>query len=157
VEGFFAPAQNARIARTQAECGGISCYVGARFENHGNDAKWNTHSLNHEAIGARLLGHHLSHEVWHFGNRCNGLREADNPGFIEHQTVQERSGKLGIPSGCHVGSIGCEDLLAMSGQRFGDAPEPLAALRRSGARKSATGAGRLLAEARDLLVYRARE
>ena len=111
VKALAAAAQNNRIARLDAQNGGVDGHVGARLVNHGNHAQRHAHAAHKNTIGALPLALCGPHGIGQIGNVTAGGAH-----FIHNSGRERKAVKTGFVL---PGGTGCRKVLGIGGQNFG--------------------------------------
>ena len=90
VNGLLAAAQDARVARLEAQGGDVYGHVGAALVDDADDAQGHATPSDDEAVGAGVALDLLPHGVGQRGDRSHAFRDAGDAPGVEQQPVHER-------------------------------------------------------------------
>ena len=82
-----AAAQNAGVARFQAQRSGIHGYIGARFVNNANHAQRHAHFADAQTVGAQAEFVHFAHGVGQRGDLMQALYHGFQAAFADFEAV----------------------------------------------------------------------
>ena len=88
MEAFRATAQDNGIAGFEAKRACIGGYIGAAFIDHADHAQWCAHTLDMEARRPVPLRDDLAHGIGLLGHGAQGIDDALDAAFIQHETVE---------------------------------------------------------------------
>ncbi len=113
-------AQDDRVARLQAQRGGVDGDVGARLVDDGDDAERHAHLAHVEAVGQAVAVDHLADGVGERGDLAHRARDRADARLVQAQAVEQRVADVGFARELHVALVGREDLLQAALERGGD-------------------------------------
>ena len=106
MEGFGAAAQHDRVARLEAQNGGVHGHVGPRLVHHGHHAERHAHPAHEQTVGPLPLGIHGAHGIGHVGDVAAGFGHVRQNGRRETQSVHARSVETRAPGRVEILSVG---------------------------------------------------
>ena len=136
-------AQDHAIAGLEAKRSGIDGHIRARFVNHRDDAEWNAHTFDHDAIRTRLAMGHLTHRISQVSDFAQASGNTGNAPGIQTQTIKHGLSDASMCGLGHVECVGGKDQRDMGIDTFGHRDQQIVFLRRgkSGDRRSRITAG----------------
>ena len=114
--GQRAAAQDAGVARADADAGGVCRHVGARLVHHGHKAQRHAHLLQVEAAIDGAVLEHATHRVGQVGELLEAGRHGVDALGREQQAVQQAGSRPRLARGLHVLGVGGKDLVCMLAQ-----------------------------------------
>ena len=149
-ERFFAAAQDASVARLEAQRSSVGGNTRASFVHHGDHTEWNAHARNLQAVGPRFGTFDATDEIGHrcdlFDRRCQGRHTF----VIEAQSIDHRGCHAAFGGRGDVVRVGPQDIGGAAANGFCDRAQRRRALFRTCFGHHARGRARLLRELRDL-------
>jgi hypothetical protein len=106
-----AAAQQNRVARLEAETGGVGRHVGPRLVDHADHAERDAHLGDLDAAGPLAGAAHLAHGVGERGDVAQRVGHLRDPLRSQQQAVEERVGQALFAAALHVGLVGRQDLV----------------------------------------------
>ena len=105
-------AQHDRVARLQAQRGGVDRHVRARLVDDGDDPEWHALAAHGEPVGEPAAVEHLADRIGQRGDVAHLAAIPATRSVVEPQPVHQRGGQPGLAPGLHVPRVGLEDLAA---------------------------------------------
>ena len=115
---FAAAAQDHRIARLEAQGGGIRTDIRARFIDHADHADGYGNAFDGQAVGALEGGQPATHGVGQFGDLFERAGHALDPVLGQAQAVDEAFGLAALDA-FYVFGVGLQQFVRPAAQRLG--------------------------------------
>ena len=87
VKCLAAAAQDAGVARFQAQCSGIHGYIRARFVNNADDTQRHAHFADAQTVGAQAKFVHFAHGVGQRGDLMQAIYHGFQAAFADFEAV----------------------------------------------------------------------
>ena len=133
VHGGRRAAQDDRVARLEAQRGGVDRHVRARLVDDGDDAERDAHLAARRARWAGDALDDLTDRVGQRGDRARAVGDAAHARLVERQAVEQSRREPGLAAGLQVARVGLQDLgvRASSASAIAAAPRPCARVDRA--------------------------
>lgn len=119
-ENILGAPENHRIARFQAEHGGIHGDIGTGFIDHAHHAQRHPHLGNDQSIGQGLGVEHFSDGVLESSHLAYPFHNASQTLFVQEHPVEQVGGDTGSLAGGNIFRIGGKDFRGVFFQGTGD-------------------------------------
>ncbi len=146
---FAAAAQDHRIARLEAQGGGVGADIGARFVDHADHPDGHGDAFDGEAVGALEAGELAAHGIGQFGDFLERAGHALDAVLGQAEAVDEALG-LAACDALHVLAIGFEQFAHPAAQRLGGFAQRVVLRLCAGGQQRARGLAGALAEVVDM-------
>ena len=119
-ENILGAPEDHRIARFQAEHGGIHGDIGTGFIDHAHHAQGHPHLGNDQSIGQGLGVEHFSDGVLEGSHLAYPFHDASQTLFVQEHPVEQVGGDAGSLAGGNIFRIGCKDFRGVFFQGTGN-------------------------------------
>jgi hypothetical protein len=113
-------AQDDRVARLQAQGGGVDGDVGTRLVHHRDHPEGDADLAYVQAVGQAVAVDDLADGIGEGGDLAHCARDRLHAILIKEKTVEERLAYVTFAPGEHVALVGREDLVQAFAERRGD-------------------------------------
>ena len=120
VRGGRRAAQHDRVARLEAQRGGVDRHVRARLVDDGDDAERDAHLAHLEPVREPRALDHLADRVGQRDDLADPARHPGDPAAVEREPVHQRVGEPRLAARLEVAGVGLEDLGRARLERVGD-------------------------------------
>ena len=112
--------QDDRVARLQAQRGGVDRHVRACLVDDRHHPERHPHLAHVQAIGQTMPVDHLADRVAQRHDLPDRLRDRIDPSLVQQQPVEQRRARAGLAPRLHVARVRLQDLLGALAQRHRD-------------------------------------
>ena len=113
-------AQHDRVARLQAQGGGIDGDVGTCLIHDRDDTERNTNLAHVEPVGQAPAVDHLADGVRERDDLAHSARDRADTRLVQAQPVEQRVADVCFARELHVALVGCQELVDAALERRGD-------------------------------------